>query len=139
MRYFFARFDEQDNSLEILRKFSKIFEKFSSENCLKCIILAYFSNKLTNYALIFCAFGRKTEIVGKFWENFEIFWWKFYRKIEFIIIIFIFYFFRKFVTKNRAFGNNTIFLQQFFSVSGRGEFPPSPLATPLPVRKVTGY
>ena len=34
-----------------------------------------------------------------------------------------FYFiFRKFVTKNRAFGNNTSFLQ-FFSVSGGGDFP----------------
>ena len=44
----------------------------------------------------------------------------------------IFIFFRKFVTKNRAFGNNTIFIQQFFSISGGGEFPPiSPLATPF--------
>ena len=43
-----------------------------------------------------------------------------------------FYFiFRKFVTKNRAFGNNTIFLQQFFRFR-RGGFPPFPLATPLP-------
>ena len=41
-----------------------------------------------------------------------------------------FYFiFPKFVTKNRALGNNTSFLQQFFSVSGGGGIPP--LATPL--------
>ena len=44
---------------------------------------------------------------------------------DFILFYFIFNFiFRKFVTKNRAFGNNTIFLQQFFSVSGG--FPPFP-------------
>ena len=32
----------------------------------------------------------------------------------------------KFVTKNRSFGNNTIFLQQFFSVSGGGGISPLP-------------
>ena len=37
----------------------------------KCIILAYFSKHLTNRALIFYAFGRKTQIVGKFCENFR--------------------------------------------------------------------
>ena len=108
------------------KSYWKIWEKFRnfSKNLLrkmrKCIILAYFSKNLTNYALIFRAFGRKTQIVGKCWENFEIFWWKFNRKIAFLII------FGKFVTKNRAFGNNTIFLQQFF---GFGGIPP--LATPL--------
>ena len=55
------------------------------------------------------------QIAGKIWENFEIFWWKFYRKIEF-------YIFRKFVTKNRAVGNNTIFSNNLF---GFGGFPPS--------------
>ena len=41
-----------------------------------------------------------------------------------------YFYFGKFVTKNRAFGNNTIFLQQFFPVSGG--FPLFfPLATPL--------
>ena len=40
--------------------------------------------------------------------------------------IFIFYFiFRKFVTKNRAFGNNTSFLEQFFRF--RGGVSPFPL------------
>ena len=33
--------------------------------------------------------------------------------------------------KNRAFGNNIIFLQQFFFNFGGGTFPVSPLATPL--------
>ena len=32
--------------------------------------------------------------------------------------------FGKFVTKNRAFGNNTIFLQQFFRLRGGGDSPP---------------
>ena len=45
------------------------------------------------------------------------------------IFNFIFHFiFRKFVTKNRAFANNTIFLQQFFRF--RGDFPLSPWLHP---------
>ena len=62
---------------------------------------------------------------------------KFFDKISleklnfFIFIIFILYFFPKVVTKNRAFGNNTIFLQQFFRFRAGGDFPPFPLATPL--------
>ena len=39
------------------------------------------------------------------------------------------YFILENVTKNRAFGKNNIFQQQFFSVSGG--FHPFPLATPL--------
>ena len=39
-----------------------------------------------------------------------------------------YFYFGKFVTKNRAFGNNTMFLQQFFRFRGGGGFP---LATPL--------
>ena len=35
------------------------------------------------------------------------------------------FYFGKFFTKNRAFGNNTIFLQQFFRFRG-GDFPPFP-------------
>ena len=57
-------------------------------------------------------------------------------KLNFYFIIicnFIFYFiFRKFVTKNRAFGNNTSFLQQFFSVSGGG-ISPFPLGYALTI------
>ena len=48
--------------------------KFSSENCEKCIILADFSQNLRNYALTFCAFGRKRQVIGNFekiFENFE--------------------------------------------------------------------
>ena len=48
--------------------FSKIFKNFLWK-LLKCIILAYFPKTLTNHALIFRAFGRKTN----FSEIFEIF------------------------------------------------------------------
>ena len=65
-----------------------------------------FSKKLTKHALIFRAFGRKLQIVGKFCEDLGNFWWKFNGKIEF------FYIFGKIVAKNRAFGNNIFFLQQ---------------------------
>ena len=47
---------------EILRKISTKFLR----KLRKCIILAYFSKNLTNHALIFCAFRRKTQSVGKF-------------------------------------------------------------------------
>ena len=57
--------------------------------------------------------------------------WKFLMKILYKNGFFYFYFVGKFVTKNRAFGNSTIFLQQFFWFRGGGEFPPFPLATPF--------
>ena len=46
--------------------FQKVFKKFSKENCEKCIILAYFSKRVNTLCVNFCAFGRKTQIVGKF-------------------------------------------------------------------------
>ena len=55
------------NYKKFMRKFSKMFLR----KLLKCIILAYFSKTLTNDALIFCAFGRKTQIVGNFEKIFE--------------------------------------------------------------------
>ena len=45
-------------------------------------------------------------------------------KLNFIMI------FGKFVTKNRAFGNNTIFLQQFFRLRGREYSPLPPTLNP---------
>ena len=47
-------------------------------------------------------------------------------KLDFLFFIFLFSFFRKFVAKNRAFVNNTIFLREFFSLWGGGisTFPP---------------
>ena len=37
----------------------------------KCFILAYFEQQFKIPALIFRPFGRKKQIVGKFWENFH--------------------------------------------------------------------
>ena len=74
--------------------------------------LSQFSTKFKNLALIFREFGRKVQIVGKFWENFEIFCSKFNRKIEFLTIFGIV------VAKNIAFGNNIIFLQRIFLFHG---------------------
>ena len=53
--------------------------------------------------------------------------------MNFLIFLFLFfYFFRKFVTKNRAFGNKPSFLQHFFRFRvGGGISPLSPLSTPL--------
>ena len=95
------------NCWEFLREFSKIFKKFLQKFA-KIHYFSIFFKKLTNLCVHFLPFGQKTQIVGKFWENFEIFWWKLNRKIAFLII------FGNFVTKNIAFGNNTSFLQQFF-------------------------
>ena len=106
------------------------FWKFSSENCKKYIILAYFSNNLTNFAFIFCAFGRKTQIVGKSWENFEIFWWKFLRKIEFFIFL------ENLLLKIELSEITPFFYNIFFGFGGG--FPPSPLATPL-IRQIAGF
>ena len=96
---------------ENLRKFSKDFFR----NLRKCIILDYFSKSLTNTCVHFSPFGQKRHC----WEILNILDENSIDKLNFIII------FRKIVTKNRAFGNNTIFLQQFFRLGGG--FPsPSP-------------
>ena len=64
-------------SKNVLRKFRKMHYfrirnfKISQENREKCIILAYFSKNLTNHALIFGAFGRKTQFVGNFEKIFK--------------------------------------------------------------------
>ena len=113
----FSRVWTKNTFLGNFEKFSKIF-KYFLRKLRKCIILAYFRENLTN-ALIFRAFGRKTQIIWKFWEKFEKFWRQFNRKIDFLIIL------GKFINKNRAFGNNTIFLQ-FFSVSGDSPLPLPP-------------
>ena len=67
--HYFRRFLTKFNQpcVDFLRVWTKntIYWKFW-ENCEKCIILADFSQNLTNQ--IFCAFGRKTQIVGKFWD-----------------------------------------------------------------------
>ena len=58
----------------------------------------------------------KHKLLGNFEKNLI----KFNRKIEVLVI------FGKFVAKNRAFGNNIIFLQQSFSISGEDSSACSP-------------
>ena len=120
MRYFFARLDEKHNLLENLRKFSKVFLR----KLQKMHYLSIFFKKITNNELNFCAFGRKTQIAGRFWENSEIFWWNFYRKIEF----FYFYFFNL-LLKIEPSVITPFFYNNFFRF--RGDFPPSPPAYAL--------
>ena len=83
-------------------------------------ILEHFQKNLTNSVWHFFRVWTKKRIYWKLWENFEIFWWQFNRKIEFLAS------FGKVVAKNRAFGNNTIFLQQSFRFRGGGTFPVFP-------------
>ena len=54
------------------------------------------------------------------WEILKIFDENCIEKLNFYFI------FRKFVSKNRAFGNNIICLQQFFRFGEGGNFPPVP-------------
>ena len=62
----FSRFWTQNtNCWETLRNFRNFAKDFFREQP-KCIPLAYFSKKLTISALIFRAFGRKTQIRGIF-------------------------------------------------------------------------
>ena len=68
MRLFFARLDEKHNLLEICEK---IFENFLKNIPINALFLHIFQRNLTNHALFLRAFGRKTQIVGKFRENFE--------------------------------------------------------------------
>ena len=63
MRLFFASLDEKHNLLE---SFEKIFENFHKNIAKNALFLHIFQKELTNHALIFCAFGQKTQIVGKF-------------------------------------------------------------------------
>ena len=55
----------------------------SCKNYLKKITKIHYCweifKKFKTPALTFRRFGRKIQILGKFWENFEIFWWKFNR------------------------------------------------------------
>ena len=72
----------------------------------------------------FARLDEKPKLLGNFEKILKFFDENSIEKLYFLFLFF--YFFRKFVTKNRAFGNNTIFLQQFFRFRGRGNFPPSP-------------
>ena len=74
----------------------------------------------------FARLDEKHKLLGNFEKVLKFFDENSLEKLNFLFIYFYFlFFFRKFVTKNRAFRNNTIFLQQFFRFRGGG-FPPFP-------------
>ena len=60
------RLDEKHKFLEKFEEFSKIFKQFLKKIAKNALSLHIFQNKLTNHALLFRAFGRKLQIVGKF-------------------------------------------------------------------------
>ena len=94
------------------------------ENCENAYFSRFFTkfNKpCVNFLRVCTKNANCLEILRKFWN--------FLMKILSKNSIYFFLLFRKFVTKNRAFGNNTIFLRQFFRF--RGGIPPFPFATPL--------
>ena len=73
------------------------FRKFAKKFLKKIEKMHYFSlffKIFQNYALNFCAFELKTQLVGKFLRNFWKFWWKFNRKLDVLSI------FGKVVAKN---------------------------------------
>ena len=73
----------------------------------------------------------KRKLLGNFEKILKFFDENSIEKVNFLIFYFNYLFFRKFVTKNRAFGNNIIFLHQFSFGFEEGGFPAFPLATPL--------
>ena len=68
----------------------------------------------------FARLDEKHELLGNFEKILNFFDENSIEKLNFLFFI------RKFVTKNRAFGNNTIFLQQFFRFRGGGGISPLP-------------
>ena len=68
----------------------------------------------------FARLDEKHKLFGNFEKFLKIFDKKFIRKMECLRI------FGKVIAKKRAFGNNIIFLQQFFSISEVGTFPVIP-------------
>ena len=132
MRLWYARLDKKHNLLE---SFEKIFENFPKKIAKNALFLLIFQKNLTNHSFIFCAFGQKTQIVGKFWENFENFWWKFYWKIEFLFYFILF--FENLLLKIEPSEITPVFYTSFLvlfpseitpgrSLGGKGEIPPFP-------------
>ena len=79
LRKFSIRFSKNIQKV-IKTNFLKIFKKVKKNfirKLLKCLILEYFAKHFTNLEFNFCAFGRKMQIVGNFWDNFH----KFLKKI----------------------------------------------------------
>ena len=89
--------------LRNFEKLSKVFRKFLTEIS-KNHYFRIFFKKVTYRCVHFSPFGRKTHCLEILRIVFENFWSKFNRKIEFLTIFGT-------VAKNRAFGNNVVFLQ----------------------------
>ena len=106
------------------------FRKFPKDFIIKMRKMHYFSIffKICNEPLLyfFARLDEKQNLSENFKKSFENLWWKFTRKIEFCNFYF---YFGKFVIKNRAFGNNTIFLQLCLRFLW-GDFHPSPWLRP---------
>ena len=123
MRLFFARLDEKHNLLQSFEKIFKNFPKKIAKNALFCHI---FQKNLTNHSLIFCAFGRKTQIVGKFWEFLMKILLKNWIFILFLIfILFFILFFENLLLKIEPSEITPVFYNNSFGFGG-GEFPPFP-------------
>ena len=155
MPQFFAGLDENDNLLEILRKFLKILKYFLQKIAKNALFMHIFQKKLTNHALIFCAFGLKRQFIGNFEkisENFEKFSsenckkciilayfsnkltnyafilcaFRRIRKIEFFIFLFLFFiFFENLLLKIELSEITPFFYNNFFGFVGEN-FPPFP-------------
>ena len=97
-------------------KFRK-FAKHSRRKLQKMLYFRLFCKKFQNHALNLRACGRKTQL---FWEISDE---NSMEKLNIYLVL------GKFLAKNRNFGNNIIFLQQFFRFEGLGT--PHPLRTPM--------
>ena len=78
--------------------------------------------------LFYLSLDEKHKLLAKFEKILEIFDENSIEKLNFYLFL------GKVVAKDRAFGSNIIFLQQFFPVRGGGLNPLSPLRTPLACR-----
>ena len=105
---------EKHSFLEVLREISKMFKKFLKKIAEKHEI-SIFLKKCNKVRVKFWRVWKKN---ANCLEILRILDEKSIEKLNF------YFYFGKFVTKNRAFGNNTIFLQQCFRF--RGDFPLPP-------------
>ena len=84
-----------------------LFENFEIKSLKKMAKMHYVSIFVKSFnkpRVKFLRVWRKNANCWEILENFENFWWKLYRKMEF----FFYFYFGKFVTKISAFGNNTL-------------------------------
>ena len=67
-------------------KFSKIYKKFKKKIAKTAVFSPILQRNYKSMRYIFARLDETHNWLGKFWENFENFWWKFNRKIEFLSI-----------------------------------------------------